>query len=76
MRGTVKNVLVDKQFGFVRGSDGRDYFFHSSGVLAPSLIDEIQRGALVEFDPANGERGPRAEQVRVLEAPHSSLWAA
>ena len=63
MRGVVKSVNQDKAFGFVRGSDGVDYFFHARNVLAPALIDDFARGNAVEFDPTHHERGPRADGV-------------
>lgn len=69
MRGTIKHVNAEKQYGFIIGSDGQDYFFHASGVQAPRLIDDFDRGHAVEFDPEQSPRGLRGKNVRPVLIP-------
>ena len=63
MNGTVKRIVIDKGFGFVRAADGSDYFFHRSACVDVSF-DDLREGQAVTFDRGDGPKGPRAENVR------------
>ena len=63
MNGTVKRLVSDKGFGFVAAADGVEYFFHQS---ACAQFDSIREGQSVTFEPGQGPKGPRAENVRVV----------
>ncbi len=69
MNGTVKKVVPEKGFGFIKKSDGGgDRFFHCSS-LTNCEFDYLAPGMLVEFDeePSRIEgKSPRAVNVRVL----------
>jgi cold shock protein len=58
--GTVKFFNRTKNFGFITGDDGKDYFVHVSG-LKPGIT--ITEGDKVSFEATEGERGPKAENV-------------
>ena len=60
--GTVKR-LTDKGFGFILASDGSEYFFHQSSCVG-TRFDELREGQRVTFEPGQGPKGPRAENVR------------
>ena len=60
MKGTVKFFNTEKQFGFIAGEDGKEYFVHVSG-LADGVT--IRDDDAVTFDPAEGDRGLKAENV-------------
>ena len=60
--GTVKRLVGDKGFGFVEAPDGSEYFFHQS---ACADFDTLRVGQKVTFEPGQGPKGPRAENVRV-----------
>lgn len=60
MEGTVKFFNEKKQFGFITGEDGKDYFVHASGLKEGTTLNE---GDKVKFEVVEGERGPKAEQV-------------
>ncbi len=65
MKGTIKKVLPEKRIGFIQPDEGRkSVFFHFSWLkgAAPS------EGLRVEFDIEQGEKGPRARNLRILEA--------
>ena len=46
MIGTVTSYLTDRNYGFIKGEDGKDYFFHGSSfkdkkdILISELINE------------------------------------
>ena len=62
MTGTVKNINLDKGFGFIQGEDGNEYFFHRSAIVNGEMKD-MARGRQVTFEPGEGPKGPRAEDV-------------
>lgn len=62
MKGTIKNAYPDKGFGFITGENKVDYFFHRSSLKNVNL-DELEKGRAVEFEDAEGTKGPRAEDI-------------
>jgi CspA family cold shock protein len=62
--GTIKR-LTDKGFGFIETGGEKDLFFHSSGLDGVSF-DQLQVGQRVSFTEGRGDKGPRAEHVKVL----------
>ncbi|MFQ5896511.1 MAG: cold-shock protein [Nitrospinota bacterium] len=64
--GTIKRIIRERGFGFIKASDGREIFFHSTS-LQPGAFEGLHEGARVSFEVQATERGPRAVQVRVLE---------
>jgi CspA family cold shock protein len=66
-RGTVKWFNSEKGFGFIAAEGGGpDVFVHFSAITGSGYrsLDEGQR---VEFDITQGQRGPQAENVRVID---------
>lgn len=61
VEGTVKFFNNMKNFGFISGDDGKDYFVHSSGIVEGETLNEGDR---VSFDIVEGDRGPKAENVK------------
>ena len=66
-QGTVKRIVKEKGFGFLRAQNGdAEYFFHRSEVKPhSSAFDSMSEGDTVSFTPGNGPKGPRAENVTV-----------
>ena len=62
--GTIKR-LTDRGFGFIDIGGGKDLFFHSSGLEGISF-EELQEGQRVSFTEGVGDKGPRAENVKVI----------
>ncbi|MCH2352458.1 MAG: cold shock domain-containing protein [Pseudomonadales bacterium] len=63
-QGKIKK-LTEKGFGFIQG-DGGDVFFHHSAVVDGDY-DSLQEGQNVEYNEGTGPKGPRAEDVRVID---------
>jgi cold shock protein len=64
-RGRIKKMVRDRGFGFIRGEDGKEVFFHRSG-MAGSDYDNVAEGDSVEYVIQEGPRGARAEHVRTV----------
>jgi len=64
-RGRIKKMVRDRGFGFIRGEDGKEVFFHRSG-MAGSDYDSVSEGDAVEYVIQEGPRGARAEHVRTV----------
>ena len=75
--GTVKFFNDMKNFGFIAGDDGKEYFVHSSGLKEGVSIKENDK---VSFEVVEGDKGPKAEQVEkageVAEAPAEEVAEA
>ncbi|MFB6216264.1 MAG: cold-shock protein [Candidatus Aenigmatarchaeota archaeon] len=65
MRGTVKFFDDMKNYGFIKPAEAGkgDHFIHKSDIESGTL----EEGNIVEFDHEEGEKGPRAVNVRKLE---------
>lgn len=67
MNGTIVRLNAEKGFGFIKGEDGFDRFFHKSGLeRTTKRFDELQQNMRVVFTSIEGERGLRAIEVRVV----------
>ena len=63
--GTIKKVVADRGFGFIQAEDGKEYFFHRSGVDGLTSFDNLVGGERVTFEIEPSPKGPRAARVRV-----------
>src|SRR5207245_7682538 len=68
MTGTIAKVMSDKGFGFIQGEDGQEYFMHRSAVRDGSVFEQLREGQTVVFEAGRGDKGLRAENVRVSRA--------
>lgn len=64
MEGKVKFFNRVKGFGFIQGDDGKDYFVHYTAVEKGVFLKENDR---VTFEPVEGDRGWKAEKVKLAE---------
>lgn len=64
--GVVTRIFKDRGYGFIRGIDGREVFFHRSDVSSKNF-DEVEPGSSVRFLEQEGPAGYHAASVRLLE---------
>ncbi|MEU2159434.1 cold-shock protein [Streptomyces sp. NPDC019396] len=65
-KGTVKWFKADKGFGFIEQRDGGpDVFAHHSNIVSQGFR-ELREGQQVEYDLTQGQKGPQAENIRVV----------
>ena len=63
--GTIKKLVSDRGFGFIAAEDGREYFFHRTG-LDPSVnFDSLAGGERVSFEIEPSQKGPRANRIKL-----------
>lgn len=63
MKGTIKTIVAEKNFGFITPEDGgKDIFFHASS-LNGLEFSQLKAGDMVSFDVEESEKGPRAANV-------------
>ncbi len=63
--GTIKKVVSDRGFGFIAGQDGKEFFFHRSGMDMSLNFDSLTGGERVTFEVEQSPKGPRANRVRM-----------
>ncbi len=62
MTGVIK-TLTDRGFGFIsREGEAKDLFFHSKD-LNGVMFDELKVGDMLQFEVAQGDKGPAAVNV-------------
>jgi len=65
-QGTVKWFNDSKGFGFISLEDGsKDVFVHHSAIAGDGF-KSLSEGQKVEFNVVQGNKGPAAENVRVV----------
>jgi CspA family cold shock protein len=62
-QGTVKWFNGDKGFGFIEQAGGEDLFVHFSEIEGQGF-KTLAEGQQVEFEIAQGPKGPQATRVR------------
>jgi cold shock protein len=64
-KGKIKRLVRDRGFGFISDTDGREIFFHQSGVLEMAF-NSLSEDQQVEFEVEKADKGPRAISVRAV----------
>ncbi len=62
VQGTVKFFNTMKNFGFISPDEGEDVFVHASAIVEGTISDEDR----VEFDIEEGDKGPKASNVKKI----------
>jgi len=64
--GKIKKVVRERGFGFISDTDGRELFFHQSG-LVDAQFDSLKEEQKVEFEIENSPKGPRAVSISIAK---------
>lgn len=64
--GLVSKLVPEEGYGFLTTNDGREIYFHENSVLNEAF-SHLQVGTAVIFVEEQGEKGPQASTVRILE---------
>lgn len=64
--GTVKWFNASKGYGFIARDEGEDVFVHYSSILGAGYRT-LEEGQRVEFEVAQGDKGPQAQNVSAAE---------
>ena len=62
--GKIKKLISDRGFGFISDTDGREVFFHQSG-LVDVTFDALREDQEVVFEIEKSPKGPRAINVSI-----------
>ncbi len=66
-KGTIKK-LMDRGYGFIKGEQEEDLFFHSNDVEGVEF-NSLSEGQEVEYEQGQGRDGrPQALKVRLVES--------
>jgi cold shock protein len=63
--GTIKKLVSDRGFGFIAAEDGREYFFHRTGLDPAVNFDSLAGGERVSFEIEPSQKGPRANRIKL-----------
>ena len=64
--GTVKWFSPEKGYGFISQENGPDVFVHFSAISG-SGYRNLEENQKVEFEITEGQKGPQAANVRLVE---------
>ncbi len=64
--GKIKKVVHERGFGFISDTDGREVFFHQSGLVGVQF-DALKEEQKVEFEIENSPKGPRAISISLAK---------
>lgn len=73
MKGTIKWYNKEKGYGFIRGEDSKDLFFHYSAL--PKYMENVREedNLKVEFDLVDTDRGPQAQKIKFVDDGSSDI---
>ena len=55
-KGTIRRLIADRGFGFIRTAEGKDLFFHRSQLQGVDY-NSLREGQQVEFEVGRGHDG-------------------
>jgi cold shock protein len=65
MTGTIKKLMRQKGFGFIKPDDGsEDVFFHRGSLAPRGQIEDLNEGDTVQFQSRKGDKGPVAFDLK------------
>jgi len=67
IKGTVKFYNRNKDFGFIQGEDGVEYYFNAARMVTPV------QGDYVSFDGFKNQQGDQAKAVKLYDTTRHSI---
>jgi cold shock CspA family protein/ribosome-associated translation inhibitor RaiA len=64
--GFVVRLFRDQGYGFIKATDGHEIYFHKNS-LAAGNFDRLAVGSGVQWVEQQGDKGPQASTVRVMD---------
>ena len=64
--GKIKKLVSERGFGFISDTDGRELFFHQSGLVDVNF-DTLREGQEVSFEVETSPKGPRAVNISITK---------
>ena len=68
MQGVVKTFLPEKKYGFIKGDDGKDYFFHVRAFKDKQQVEKICEEVRIDFEQVATPKGYQAKQCSLVNA--------
>lgn len=66
-KGTIRRLITDRGFGFIRTAESKDLFFHRKELQGVDF-NSLREGHEVEFEIERGRNGrPQAVKVRLAQ---------
>jgi CspA family cold shock protein len=66
-KGTIRRLITDRGFGFIRTERGEDLFFHRNELQGVEFAS-MKEGQQVEFEVEQGPDGSCAAKVRLAQS--------
>jgi ribosomal subunit interface protein len=66
-RGRIARLFPEEEYGFIAAPGGTDVYFHANA-LRRGLFEHLAEGVAVEFGQEEGDQGPQATWVQVVES--------
>ncbi len=80
MKGTIRSIVINRNFGFIRANNKGDYFFHKDDFTGhwDDLVSDYNLGngepIEVQFEISEkSSKGPRASNVRRIDFPNQAV---
>jgi len=71
----VNKIFREEGYGFIKTLDGQDIYFHRNSVLHDDF-DRLEIGTGVRFFVEDGEEGPHATTVKIVDKPGVTVGKA
>ena len=65
-KGTIKSLIANRGYGFIRTEEKGDIFFHATGLVNGISFNSLTEGQQVEFEIEPTPRGLKATDVRLV----------
>ncbi len=72
--GVVVRLFPEEGFGFLKTANGREIYFHRNSVVY-GRFEDLSVGAGVRFTEEQGEKGPQAKTVQLVQAAQLNVAA-